>query len=200
MNFYNIIDNTSYEGKWTMAISIHSRSRLIEWCCPDCGAADSYPAGAFDVTVEGGNAYPDILGCGAYPLMIVSSRVIASWEQNDIGPFVKFPVGVAAAHETMLRSKDAPQYYRVEIAGDVKVDIPRSGGKISQYCARCGQFSIESFTLKKKAIFAGSWDGSPLFRDKRLFPRVIFCTETVKQLAEKEKHTNFHFEGMLPTS
>ena len=199
MKYYNITDNTCYERKWTIAVSIHPRSRMIEWSCPDCGAAASYPAGSFDVTIEGGEAYPDFLGCGAYPLMIVSGKVIASWEQHGIGPFVKFPVGVAAALETKLSLKDAPQYFRVEIAGDAKVDIPGSGGDFTRFCTRCGTFMTEPMLISKFALYAKSWDGSHVFRDQRLFPRVIFCTETVKRISESERHTNSRFEEMIPT-
>jgi hypothetical protein len=199
MNFYNLIDNTSYERKWTIAVSIHPRSRMIEWSCPDCGAATSYPAGSFDVTIEGGEAYPDFLGCGAYPLMIVSGKVIASWEQHGVGPFVKFPVGVAAALETKLSPNEAPQYFRVEVGGEIMVDVPGSGGQFTRFCVRCGHFSLESMTLKKKAFFAGSWDGTSLFRDHRLFPRVIFCSESVKRISEAEQFTNCRFEEMIPT-
>jgi len=200
MTFYNLIDNTSYERKWTEAVSIHSLSRMIEWSCSDCGAATGYPAGSFDVTIEGGKAYPDFLGCGAYPLKIVSSRVIASWEQHGIGPFVKFPVGVAAALETKLSPKDAPQYFRIEIGGEIMVDVPGSGGQFTRFCTRCGTFMTEPMLIKKFAFHARSWDGSPLFRDHRLFPRVIFCTESVKRLAEAEHFTNCRFEEMIPTS
>ena len=46
---------------------------------------------------------------------------------------------------------------------------------------------------------ARSWDGSALFRDHRLFPRVVFCTEAVKRLSKAEQHTNCRFEEMIPT-
>ena len=199
MNFYNLLDNTSYERNWTEAVSIHSLSRLIEWSCPDCGTATSYAAGSFDVTIEGGEAYPDFLGCGAYPLMIVSSKVIASWERHGIGPFVKFPVGVAAALETKLSPNEAPQYFRIEIGGEVMVDVPGSGGQFTRFCTRCGTFMTEPMLIKKFAYHARSWDGSALFRDHRLFPRVVFCTEAVKRLSKAEQHTNCRFEEMIPT-
>ena len=40
----------------------------------------------------------------------------------------------------------------------------------------------------------GSWDGSPLFRDVLLFPRVSFCTQAVVDLVRQNRFTNFSFE------
>ncbi len=195
MNFYTLTDNTSFEREWTRAASLHSRSRVIDWSCPDCGAAASYPAGAFDVTIEGGKGYPDCLGCSPYPLKIFSGRMIDAWEKNGIGPLVKFPVGVIAARETALSPKDAPQYFRVEVAGVIMVDIPGSGGSFTRLCSRCGTFMTEPMLIRKFAFHARSWDGSSLFRDHRLFPRVVFCTAAVKHLSEREQHTNCRFEA-----
>lgn len=197
MKVYTAVDNSAYEPTWTSAVSIQPRSRMIDWSCPDCGARGRYPAGALDVIIEGGVAYPDFLGCGAYPIKIVSRRVTESWEQYGIGQFTKFPVGVAAARDTRLSPQDAPQYFRVEIAGEIKVDIPLSGGYFTKFCTRCLTFRTEPMLIRRFAFHAGSWDGSSLFRDHRLFPRVVFCTEAVKQHYEANGFTNCRFEEMI---
>jgi hypothetical protein len=197
MIFHKLRPNTSYERQWTSAVSIHPRSRSVEWTCPECGTYARYPAGSFDVTIEGGTAYPDFLSCGAYPLLIVSGRVIESWTRHGIGPFTKYPVGVATALETQLLPRDAPEYFRVEIAGEIKVDVSQSGASFTRFCRRCGGFMTDPMLVKAFAFFPGSWDGSPLFRDHRLFPRVTFCTEFVQQVSEAEKLTNVCFKEML---
>lgn len=195
---YEVIDNTPNERKWTSAISIHPRSRMIAWSCPDCGTATSYPSGSFDVTIEGGEAYPDILGCGAFPFLILSERVIDSWGNHNIGTFIKFPVGVTKAHETDLSPAGAPQFFRIEVVGNAKIDILSSGGKIKQLCFRCGTLRSEPIVIKKFAFLPRSWDGSAVFRDQLLYPNVIFCTDAVKRLTEHENHSNFRFEEMWP--
>lgn len=197
--FYRLGHNTAYEREWTYAVSIHPRSHVIKWSCPDCGRAASYPAGAFDVTIEEGTAYPDILQCGAFPLLIVSERVFAAWADHGIGPITTSPVGVVAANETNLLPKDAPPYFRVEVVGHAKVDVPGSGGLITGFCPRCGGFATKPTTIKQFSFLEGSWDGSPIFRDHRQFPSVIFCTDAVVELAKSEGHTNFSFREMLPT-
>src|SRR5690349_3893057 len=67
MDFYEFSNNSIREPKWTYAASIHAMSHVVQWSCDECGRAADYPAGAFDVTLEGGDAFPDLLGCGAYP-------------------------------------------------------------------------------------------------------------------------------------
>lgn len=198
MQCYTLSDNTSHERQWTTAVKLHPRSRMIKWSCPDCGARASYPTGACDVTIEGGYAYPDFLGCGAYPLLICSERVIAAWERHGLGPFIKFPVGVVGTLDTTLQRDEAPQYFRVEVCGEVMVDVPGSGGTFSRFCTRCGRFMTNPKIIRKFVFHQGSWDGSSIFRDHRLFPRLIFCIESVKQLFEAECFTNFRFEEMAP--
>lgn len=197
---YEVVDNTPNERKWTYAISIHPRSRLIAWSCPDCGTTTSYPAGSFDITIEGGGAYPDILGCGSYPFLILSKRVIDLWENHNFGTFIKYPVSVTKALETDLSPARAPQYFRIEVVGNAKIDMSASCGKIKQLCYRCGTFRTEPIVIKKFAFLPRSWDGSAVFRDQLLYPNVIFCTDAVKRLTEHEKHSNFHFEEMLSMS
>jgi hypothetical protein len=199
MSFYVLGDNTFSERRWTTAVSIHPRSHVVRWACPDCGRAETYPAGSFDATIEGGAAYPDILLCGAFPLLIVSESVVSSWNQNGIGPIVTYPVGIAAAINTELSVEESPQYFRVEVVGEAKVDIPASGGDVTEFCVRCGGFRTEPMLIRRKALLEGSWDGSPLFRDHCFYPSVIFCTDVVKKLAESENHTNFRFNELLPS-
>ncbi len=170
MRIYQLLDNTSFERQWTTAITILARSRAIRWRCPDCGCAANYPSGSFDVTIEEGREYPDLLLCGAYPLLIVSARVLSAWRMHGFGPLVSYPVRVVEALDTALSPNKAPDYFRVEVFGSIKVDVPASGGAIKNICPRCGEFETDPLLVQKFAFFPGSWDGSALFRDERFYP------------------------------
>jgi hypothetical protein len=196
MRFYELTNNTSFERQWPTAVSIRATSHVVRWSCPDCGRAASFPAGSFDVTIEGGTDYPDILDCGAYPMLIVSGKVLSLWQRNDIGPFLQYPVKVSAVLDTRLRPENSPAYFHVKVAGSAKVDIPGSGGKVINLCFRCGEFDTEPTLIRKLSLLDGSWDGSHLFRDCRLFPSVAFCTQAVKELTLAEALTNFRFDEM----
>jgi hypothetical protein len=80
----------------------------VTWLCPECERAAHYPAGAFDVTVEGGSGFPDILGCGAYPLRILSERAMSVLKGAGIACFQEYPVGVSAIQESRVRREEAP--------------------------------------------------------------------------------------------
>lgn len=196
MRFYNFTDNSPYEKKWVFAASIQPKSHIVKWLCPECGRAAEYPAGAFDVTVEGGSAFPDVLGCGAYPLLIVSERVISVLKGAGIACFQEYPVKVAAIHESRARLEEAPLYFRIEITGECMIDFAGSGATIKSICGRCGGVKTQPSMIHRFTIIEGSWDGCDVFRDPRYYPRVSFCTQKVVDLAKTNGVTNCRFEPM----
>src|SRR5438105_1030015 len=143
MVFYELADNSEYEKKWAFAVSIHPKSHVVKWLCPECGRAAQYPAGSFDVTVEGGSRFPDFLGCGAYPLLIVSERAVSVFKGAGITCFQEYPVGVAAVQESRLRREEAPAYFRIEITGECMIDFAASGATIKTICERCGEIKTQ---------------------------------------------------------
>jgi hypothetical protein len=152
--------------------------------------------GRFDVDLEGGVEFPDILGCGAFPYLIVSERVVNDWNSNGIDCFTIYEVGIHSIDSAELRKKKAPQYFRVEIKGTCKIDMEQSGLKVVSYCPRCHHKRTDPMLSEGFRMFADSWNGADLFRDEILYPRVIFCTELVFDIAKHQVHTNFRFEFM----
>ena len=194
--FYIFRDNSSYNRRFTWASSIRPKSEMIDRKCPECGAGEYYPSGAFDVIIEGGDRYPDILGCGVYPLLIVSESVIDDWHKAGITSFHTYPVNVEDVLTKKLRRVPTPKYFRVEIDGNCKIDLEASGLRVIKYCPECHYLSTEPAVSLGFKMVPGSRDGSPLFRDADLYPRVNFCTELILELAGKYKRTNFRFESM----
>jgi hypothetical protein len=165
--------------------------------CQKSGAVKQYPVGSFDVLVEGGTKYPDILGCGHYPFLIVSERVVTIWQHHDIRSFTTYPVGVAEVNSKKLKDVSPPQYYRVEIDGRCAIDLEASGLRIIDYEPDCDRYTLEPLGGPKGfQMVADSWDGSDVFRDTKLYPRVSFCTQKVLGLASEYQWTNFRFEPM----
>jgi hypothetical protein len=156
----------------------------------------SYPEGTFDVDVEEGFKYPDILGCGEYPLLIVSERVINSWEKASVDCFERFNVGIRLIKSRKLRGATQPKYYRVEPSGICKVDLAASGVRVTAVCPVCGELKREPQSGHGFQLKTGSWDGSDLFRDNVLFPRVIFCTHKIVKVSFDNQLTNCVFTKM----
>ena len=190
---YQFLDNTIYKRGFTWAYSIIPKSEMFEINCPKCGIRGRYPSGAFDVVVEGGSKFPDVLGCGAYPLLIVSEEVITDWKNAGIKSFDTYPVGIAEVQSKKLQDVQPPKYFRVEITGNCKIDLEKSGFHLLKKCSECGHTHFEGRATSGFQMVPGSWDGSPVFRDFDVFPRVTFCTELIVELAREQKRTNFRF-------
>lgn len=196
--FYVFDDNSSYTRGFTWAMSIIPRSEMVHRVCSECGAAENYPSGAFDVIVEGGTKYPDVLGCGAYPFLILSEAVITAWHGAGITCFHTYPVGIAEVKSKRLRDVAPPHYSRVEIDGRCQIDLVASGVEVIRICPECHRVITRSrypFQHSYRMV-PGSWDGCAVFRDPVLYPRVNFCTQVILDLARQHRLTNFRFEPM----
>jgi hypothetical protein len=194
--FYIFSDNSNHTRGFTRATSIHPRSGMINKACPKCGSIHHYPKGDFDVTVEGGSKFPDVLGCGAYPFLIVSEKVLDAWHEANLCCYHTFNVGIAKIKSARLRDQPVPKYYRIEIDGNCKIDLETSGVKIIIYCQECGYLKTAPAIIERFMMIPGSRDGSHLFRDAKLYPRVNFCNQAVLRVASQNKLTNFRFEPM----
>jgi hypothetical protein len=196
--FYTFSDNSFYTRRFPWAMSIYPQSKMINIECPKCEVVEKYPSGEFDMLLEGGGKYPDVLGCGAYPFLILSDKVIDAVREANITCFHTYKVGIK---ELKSRSKNIyletpPQYYRVEIDGACQVDLEKSGIKVISYCPECHYLNTRPFVPEGYKMVSGSWDGSDLFRDPVLYPRVSFCTKKLMDIAHHYKFTNFRFEYM----
>src|SRR5262249_1179197 len=152
------------EPQWLRAVRIHPKSHVVEWHCEACGRGARYPAGAFDVDLEGGSDCPDVLGCGAYPLLIVSERVVSAWRGAGVTSCIEHPVGISAVHGANLRFQEY-NYCRIELTGECMIDFAAMGMQIRKACGRCGESTKEPLVCREFKILEGSWDGSYLFGD-----------------------------------
>ena len=105
------------------------RSPLVNTYCRKCGTSRRYPSGEFDVVLEGGQAYPDILGCGAFPFLILSENAIHVLQDAGISSFNTYTVGIKEIKAPALSGKQPPMYYRVEIDGRCEVDVGEEWGE-----------------------------------------------------------------------
>ncbi len=197
-NLYTFRHNSAHTRGFAWASSIVPRSEMINRVCTDCGLVDNYPSGAFDVIIERGVKYPDVLGCGAYPFLIVSAVVVSAWLEVGIDSFHTHPVGIHKVQSERLKSTDAPLYFRIEIDGRCEIDLIASGIKFIRICKTC-QRVIEQPMLaaeRRYIMVESSWDGSAVFRDFLRYPRVSFCNQAVVDIASKYRFTNFRFDLM----
>lgn len=196
--FYRFRNNSSHTRGFTWAASIWPRSVMYRRVCPEYGVIISYPTAEFDVVVEGGGRYPDILGCGAYPFLIVSESVVNAWYNAGITCFHSYLVRVAGvrSQSKKLSAATPPPYFRIEIDGRCEVDLEASGLEVIHFAPECEHLVTKPSMPFGFQIMPGSWDGSPLFRDPVHYPGISFCTQIVLDIARVHRLTNFRFEPM----
>ena len=168
---------------------------MINTRCDACGRGSEIPEGSFDVVVEGGRQFPDVLYCGAYPFLIVSARVAGDWERSKINDFTRFPVRVKDLTDAQVKLSDAPEYFRIEVSGSCEVDLRRSGLALRKRCRSCGCGRIDRLAEKGYVVKARSLKGSGLFRDS-ILSAVIFCSSTVSDLATANHHSNVKLQSV----
>jgi hypothetical protein len=181
--FYHISDNTNYSRGWAFASKIYplSDEKIID--CELCGRRGRYPTREFAVDLEGGNKLPDFLQCSAYPLMIVSQKVVDDWKSEGISGFSFYLV-------TIRNIPFPKKYYHVVIEGECEADLETMGFEIVKQCPNCSEVFFDkplwintNFFIKHQ-----SWDGKDLFT-ARYFPRIVLCTEKLLETARRNKHT-----------
>jgi hypothetical protein len=172
-------------------------------------------AGDIDVTLEPrkGSAWPDVLGCGAYPFFIVSKRVIEAWRQEGIGPFPHHRVNILSPLPEKLRSRPHPQYFWLDGTGlrGALLDFAASGFVGVRFCPRCGNRTEDigaTYERRRSTAFPfefvpGTWAGAKVFTTD-LSPTKFFCTEDIVRCATAYDLTNFRFlraeDGHAPGS
>ena len=172
--------------------------------CDECGADPYWPEGDLQAVLEKGraNKWPDVLGCGAYPLLVVSSRVLEAWDTERIGVFPTGRVTLLPPFPKGLEGTESPVYYWLDGGRmfGARMDFDASGFVDVRFCSTCGRRTDNiSATYERQhsrvwpyKFVEGTWTGLNLFTTD-LSPAAYFCTELVVDCAAKHQHTNFRF-------
>ncbi len=197
MQFYKLTNNSIYSRGWTWAWSLIPRLDTISSVCDVCHIGrlypGRYPERSLGVAVEGGTKYPDVLGCGSYPLLIVSAQVIADWKKNDVSGYREFLLTVTKSQGKKIEVVTPPQYFHIEVSGRCLLDLEAMGVDITYQCPKCGYTRKNPTNGFPFIVRQETWDGSDLFISE-LFPQSVFCTQKVFDLAASNRRTNFCFK------
>jgi hypothetical protein len=189
---------------WVMRI-LRGRSTPVR--CEVCGVEQSWPEGDLDVLVDPRQAtsWPDALGCGAWPLLIVSQPSIVAF--REIG--IELPVGKVRVTETERGGLSRPPWSYYWIDGRrlslARLAFEKSGFIGVRFCPGCGRRTEDQEATYKKRemgqpvpyfILASTWDGSKVFTTN-LSPCVYFCTVDVVDVIQHRRLTNFRVEEAI---
>jgi len=172
--------------------------------CPQCGARRGGPTRELEVEFMRSKAriWPDAVGSGAYPLLIVSRRVLDSWREEGVGEFPVHRVHMLPPFPGQLADTTPPEYFWLDGSKmrRAKLDFDASGFVGVRFCSKCGQrwddipatYDRQHSGVWPYTFVPGTWSGANLFTTD-LSPAAFFCTEAVVQCAAKHKFTNFKF-------
>ncbi len=194
MQYYAMSNNTAKSKGWTYAPRFHSIDELVHYECSKCGAIAKYPVGQFAIDLEGGSKYPDILLCGAYPLLIVSERVLKDWEREGFKGYNSFPLEIRNIDSSKLNVEDALKYFSIEVSAKCELDLKDMGVEVEDECSECVnvKLSKSSWEIERLTIKPESVANADIFIST-IFPRKILVSEKVVKCACENKHTNFEF-------
>lgn len=199
MDFYTI-SHASHEDAPNAWIQ-HVKSGLACSVCAECGTNVCRPSGSVSALLAPRRVveWPDIIGCGAYPLMVVSDRTRALFLSNNVVDESVFG-DVALSGQGVLSS---PPYFWIDgyrLKG-AAVDFCRSGFVDVRFCSKCnnrtddvGATYDKRLEIGRRYFFReGSWSGSQIFTTD-VSPTLFFITESLKRLIEAARLSNFEFE------
>lgn len=204
--FFSISDNSFNVRGFPWVQEIFRGLELVKICytCVREGRRIERPRGELEVSLERGkgNRWPDILGCGAWPLFIVSGRVLDAWDKAGISDILRYPLKIAEPLPVRLRSICPPEYVWLDgeqmLGGEL--DFDASGFVGVSFCPEChtpiyeiaATYDRQHATKMPLTIIEESWNGKDLFTTN-LSPTAFFCTEKVLDCANANKHSNFRF-------
>ena len=203
MRFFSISHNSHYKIGFPWVISLISGRTLVP-ACKTCRAPQWDIFGGIQVTLmpRKGKVWPDVLGCGAEPLFIVSGKVLEGWDKEGVGQFPHHCVEIVGKLPNGMSAAAKPDYYWIDgskMAG-AQLDFKASQFVGVKFCPACGTRTDNiSATYRRQhakpwgyKFVEGSWGGTNLFTTD-LSPCAFFGTELLLECAAKYKLTNFRF-------
>jgi hypothetical protein len=155
-----------------------------------------------EVEAEGVAQWPHVIGCGAWPLFVVSGAAIDVWQSSgiDVQPAGKLLLDCKSSKSD--GSACGPQYYWIdgEQLLDAELDFEASGYVGAKACPECGRryYDIAATYARQHqsswsyAIRWGTWGGRHLFTTN-LSPATFFCTDRLVQIVLGRSWENFLF-------
>ena len=212
MNLFSISHNSFYRRGYPWINHIASGMAQTQ-TCRACGEQQRFCTGDIEVTLEPrkGVTWPDVLGCGACPLFIVSVHVLKAWQFEKLADIPYYQVKLIGKIPAKLENKEPPAYFWIDGAKlqGAKYDFEASGYVNARICPECCRLYHDvSVTHKlqhsrKFPTVLNSWSGANVFTTN-FSPYRFFCTSKILDCARKYKLTNFRFipieEGDAPES
>ncbi|MFN7140141.1 MAG: hypothetical protein ACK4UN_12470, partial [Limisphaerales bacterium] len=151
--FFTLMHNSSYDTRAPWALSIVNGVQYLE--CSVCKQSYCALGGSIEISLQEdrGVYWPDMIGCGDYPLFIVSRRVIEIMESNGVEKVPHKPVKIIGKMPKRLKTPP-PDYVWVEgeQCRGAEISFQTAGYVNAHVCSECDRllFDVEA-TFERQA-------------------------------------------------
>ena len=196
--FYEITHSTNH--RLCYASTDISFMGYIKGECPSCGRSIftmEYTKEKYHLVVTGGKLFPDWLqycGAGEIPT-ILSERAVDILQKEGITGFsIQCEANLYRKNKNdeLVKVTDCPQYYIVNVSGQIDYDYSAMFLKKKKQCSHCNQFNLNRERLYPVYLNEKLWDGSDLC-SLLTFQRQKYCTGRFVQVVNKYKLSGFEF-------
>lgn len=161
--------------------------------CPSCGreiATPIYTEPAPHLVLEGGRQFPDLLQfCGAGERWcLISEKALTVLEEAKLSGFD----GYKQCRIESRSKVTPPEYYCLNITGQVDFDFAAMFLKKKKSCDECGQFSWNRTRMHPRFIDRSTWDSSDICRLKSI-PGFIVCSQRFAETVMEYHLSGFAF-------
>lgn len=149
-----------------------------------------------------GSFWPDVLGCGACPLLLLSDDAVSAWQRHRLGELPLGRIEIVGEVPKKMREEKQKAYYWVDGSQmrGARVDFDKAGFVEVEFCKACGTRSDNvGKTYDRQHAGSAVYSFLDFIRsDLELFttdisPTLFFCKEAVVACAREHKLTNFRF-------
>lgn len=165
--------------------------------CPTCKQGmvgrKNWEAATVEILNEDAEFYVDWVG----GLETLISRVVYDdMKQAGISGFRAHPVPIDIVRSDKLREQVAPDYFALEVLGEVDIDRQLFDEYDGNLCDTCGRWSPKNggkygFGEKNTIPILETWDGSDLVKVNNIKSTYLYCSRRVIDLARERNWTGF---------
>lgn len=184
--------NTSFEGyTWGVCQECRRKTATVHY-------TEHYP----HLLLEGGGLYPDFLQfCGAgNRLFVISERTLRLFEQHSISGYSTcVPVTLdTSLVSPKIKNIIPPQYFSIEIRGQIDLDYKEMHLKQKKKCPMCHQFEWSRQRINPMIANSHSWDGNDICTLSSI-PGFIICSKSIANIVHDNDLTGVSFRPIHST-
>ncbi len=131
-------------------------------------------------------------------VFLISEKALNAFENEHVtgyDGYSKVNTCFSSELSEKLFYEDAPQYYKLNITGEIEFDFKAMCLKKKRVCPDCGRFDWNRLGFPKFQLDETTWDGSDLCRIQSCLGYTV-CSEKLYSLISEHELTGFAFKRL----